>query len=301
MIDKQATINKTKSVLLFSMFFVVIIVLGYVLGSIFQFGVYFGVFFGFVFSLLSALFSYYYGDKLVLKISKAREVTRNEYPYLFETIEKLRKEAKIPMPKIHVMPGDQINAFATGRNPKNASISVTEGAMMKLNKEELEGVLAHELSHIKNFDIRFMVLTAVMVGTIVMLSHFFIRSFIFSGMNNRDRGNANALVLAIGFILAILSPIFANLIKLAISRRREYLADNSGVLLSKNPRGLANALRKIANDKNELKTANGATAHLFISNPFKKKNFFLGLVSTHPPLESRISKLEESIKRNEKL
>ncbi|MBI2671898.1 M48 family metallopeptidase [Candidatus Woesearchaeota archaeon] len=291
--NNQITSNKIKSVLLFLIFFVIITILGYIFGLVFNFG-YSGVVFGFIFSLLSALFSYYYGDKLVLRISGAREVTKNEYLSLFETIEKLRKEAKLPMPKIHVMPGNQINAFATGRNPQNASISVTEGALMKLNKEELEGVLAHEISHIKNFDIRLMVLTAVMVGTIVMLSHFFIRSFLFSGNRDRNNSSGQLIVLAIGFVLAILSPIFAQLIKLAISRRREYLADSSGVLLSKNPIGLANALKKISQDKDELKTANGAIAHLFISNPFKgKKNLLFSLFSTHPSLESRISKLEE--------
>ena len=188
------------------------------------------------------------------------------------------------------MNDSSINAFATGRNPKNASIAVTKGTLMKLNKEELEGVLAHELSHVKNLDIRFMVLVAVMVGTIVILSDFFLRSFMFT--NSGDRGkNTHIILIVIGFVLAILSPVFTEIIKLAISRKREYLADASGALLTKNPGGLANALRKIGNDHNQLKTATHATAHLFISNPFKKRNW-LSLFDTHPSLDSRVKKLE---------
>src|SRR3989344_3426840 len=171
MVYNQITINKRNSVLLFLLFFIILTSLGYIFGYIFEFG-YTGVVFGFIFALVSALISYYYGDKIVLNISRAREVKKKEYPFLVNTIEGLSLGYGIPMPRVYVMPGNQINAFATGRDPKNASISVTEGALDKLNKEELEGVLSHEISHIKNLDIRLMVLTAIMVGTIVMISDF---------------------------------------------------------------------------------------------------------------------------------
>jgi len=293
MVYNQITINKRNSVLLFLLFFIILTSLGYIFGYIFEFG-YTGVVFGFIFALVSALISYYYGDKLVLNISRAREVKKKEYPFLVNTIEGLSLGYGIPMPRVYVMPGNQINAFATGRDPKNASISVTEGALDKLNKEELEGVLSHEISHIKNLDIRLMVLTAIMVGTIVMISDFFLRSVFFTRQDDRGKGNIQIILFIIGIFLAILSPIFAQLIKLAISRKREYLADSSGALLTKNPKGLANALRKIMNDKDILRTANHATAHLFISNPFKsKKDLFTNLFSTHPPLNERIKKLED--------
>ena len=293
MVYNQITINKRNSVLLFLLFFIILTSLGYIFGYIFEFG-YTGVVFGFIFALVSALISYYYGDKLVLNISRAREVKKKEYPFLVNTIEGLSLGYGIPMPRVYVMPGNQINAFATGRDPKNASISVTEGALDKLNKEELEGVLSHEISHLKNLDIRLMVLTAIMVGTIVMISDFFLRSVFFTRQDDRGKGNIQIILFIIGIFLAILSPIFAQLIKLAISRKREYLADSSGALLTKNPKGLANALRKIMNDKDILRTANHATAHLFISNPFKsKKDLFTNLFSTHPPLNERIKKLED--------
>ncbi len=288
----QISANKRNSVLLFISFFIFLSILGYIFGAVSQFGAFFGIFLGLVFSLFSALFSYFYGDKLVLRISGAKEIKKEQNHMLFNLVESLSLGSGMPMPKLYIMNDQSINAFATGRNPKKASIAVTTGSLMKLNKEELEGVLAHEISHVKNLDIRFMVLVAVMVGTIVMLSDFFLRTFMFMG-SDRDSKNINIFLIAIGFVLAILSPIFAHLIKLAISRKREYLADASGALLTKNPGGLANALRKIGKDHNVLHTANHATAHLFISNPFKnKKSWFNDLFSTHPNLDSRIQKLE---------
>ena len=292
MVYSQIAVNKRNSVLLFIGFFILLIFLGYVFGYIFQFGTYFGIIFGFIFSLISALISYYLGDKIVLRVSRAKEIQKQNYPALFNIVEALSLGAGIPMPKLHVIEDNAINAFATGRDPKHASVAVTTGSLTKLNKEELEGVLAHELSHVKNLDIRFMVLVSVMVGTIVMLSDFFLRGFLFRNSDN-DNKNVNVIVLIIGFALAILSPLIAELIKLAISRKREYLADSSGALLTKNPKGLANALKKIGNDHNILQTANHATAPLFISNPFKNKKNWLNLFQTHPPIESRIQKLEE--------
>src|SRR3989344_612646 len=291
MVYTQIQVNKRNSILLFLGFFIIILILGTILDYIFNLG-YFGIFIGFIFSIFSDLFSYYYGDKIVLRLSGARLVTQKEYPVLFNLVEGLSLGTGIPMPKIHVIEDNAINAFATGRDPEHASIAVTKGSLLKLNKEELEGVLAHELSHIKNYDIRFMVLVSVMVGTIVMLSDLFLRGFMFRG-SDRDGKNPNVILLVLGIIFLILSPIFAKLIQLAISRKREYLADASGALLTKNPHGLANALKKIGNDHNILRTANNATAHLYISNPFKnKKQFFGNLFSSHPPLELRIKELE---------
>jgi len=290
MVYSQISVNKRNSVLLFLSFFVVLAVLGYVFGAVLQIGAYAGLLIALVFSTFSAFFSYFFGDKMVLRVSSAQKITKEQNPMLYNLVEGLSIGAGIPMPKLYLMNDSSINAFATGRNPKNASIAVTKGTLMKLNKEELEGVLAHELSHVKNLDIRFMVLVAVMVGTIVILSDFFLRSFMFT--NSGDRGkNTHIILIVIGFVLAILSPVFTEIIKLAISRKREYLADASGALLTKNPGGLANALRKIGNDHNQLKTATHATAHLFISNPFKKRNW-LSLFDTHPSLDSRVKKLE---------
>ncbi len=289
MVYNQISSNKRNSIILFLLFFVVLALLGYVFGLIFQVGAYTGVAFGLIFSLTSAMFSYFLGDKAVLKLSGAQEIKKEQNPKLYNLVEGLSIGTGIPMPRLYFIDDNSINAFATGRNPKHASIAVTKGALLRLNKEELEGVLAHELSHVKNLDIRFMVLVAVLVGTIVMLSDFFLRTFMFTSSD--DRKNTNFILLIVGFALALLSPIFTEIIKLAISRRREYLADASGALLTKNPRGLANALRKIGEDHSQLKTANHATAHLFISNPFKRKNW-LNLFSTHPPLEDRIRKLE---------
>ncbi len=292
MVYSQINANKRKSILLFGLFFIVIMILGYIFGYVSQFGAVFGLVFGFLFSLISALISYYFGDKIVLSTSGAKEINKNQYPVLFDIVENLSLGTGIPMPKIYVIHDNSINAFATGRDPNHASVAVTTGSLTKLNKEELEGVLAHEISHITNFDIRLMVLVSVMVGTIVMLSDFFLRSFMFR--DSEDRGKSNVIMIVIGIVLAILSPIFAELIKLAVSRSREYLADSSGALLTKNPKGLANALKKIANDHNVLRTANHATAHLFISNPFKnKKSWFNSLFSTHPDVNDRIKKLED--------
>lgn len=294
MVYSQITSNKRKSILLFCLFFIFIMVIATIFSKLAGIGTYFGAFLGFIFSLISALYSYYLGDKVVLKISKAREISKKESPILFNIIESLTLGTGLPMPRIYIMEDNSINAFATGRDPEHASIAVTTGALNRLNKEELEGVLAHEVSHIKNFDIRIMVLTSVLVGTIVMLSDLFLRGFLFTKSDRDEKGNINIIIIIIGFTLALLSPVFANLIKLAISRRREYLADMSGALLTKNPGGLANALKKISGDNNTLRTANHATAPLFISNPFKnKKSWFESLLSTHPPLKDRIKKLEQ--------
>ena len=193
------------------------------------------------------------------------------------------------MPKVYVVNDEAVNAFATGRDPKHAAVCVTSGILKKLNKAELEGVLAHELSHVKNFDIRLMSIVVVLVGLVTLLADFFMRSFLW-GNHGRERNDREtpAFLIVIGIVLAVLSPVIATLIQLAISRKRELLADSSGILLTRYPEGLASALEKIAQDKHILRTANNATAHLYIANPFKDKNWLSSLFNTHPPIEERI-------------
>lgn len=238
-------------------------------------------------SLFTSFWSYYFSDKVVLSLSRAKLASRNEYPVLFGVVEELAAKDNLPVPKVYVMDDPAPNAFATGRDPYHAAVCATTGILQKLNKAELEGVLAHELSHVKNFDIRLMSVVVILVGLITLLADFFMRSLWFRGNDNRDR-ETPAFFMVLGIILAVVSPIIATLIQLAISRKRELLADSSGVLLTRYPEGLAAALEKISADKNILRTANNATAHLYIANPFKHKDWISNLFNTHPPIEERI-------------
>ncbi len=249
--------------------------------------------FALILSGITSLGSYYYSDKLVLAISGATPIKKSDNPVLFNTIENLCIGSGIPMPKIYIINDPSPNAFATGRDPNHAVVAATTGILEKLNKVELEGVIAHELSHVRNFDTRLMAIVAVLVGFIVILANFFMRSLWFGGTRNNDREGSNFQVIFIllGIAFAILSPIAATLIQLAVSRKRELLADASGALLTRYPEGLASALEKIARDPKPLKTATNATAHLFIVNPFKNKEvkqWFSSLFDTHPPIEERI-------------
>lgn len=233
--------------------------------------------------------SYYFSDKIILGMSNAKEVQKKDHPQLFNIVENLCLGDGLPRPRIYIIDDSAPNAFATGRDPKHAVVCVTTGLLSKLNKGELEGVIAHELSHVKNYDIRLMAIVTILVGMVALLADFFMRSLWFRD-DREDRGN-NQIFLVIGIVLAILSPIIATLIQLAVSRRREFLADASGALLTRYPEGLASALEKIAKDKEPLEVANNATAHLYIANPFKDKdgkNWFAGLFNTHPPIEERI-------------
>jgi heat shock protein HtpX len=232
-------------------------------------------------------------------MSGAKEAQKPEHAYLINTVEGLSIAAGIPMPKVYVIEDTALNAFATGRDPKNSYVAVTSGLLKKLNRQELEGVLAHEISHIKNYDIRVMMLAAVMVGVTVLLSDFLLRSFLWGG-KDRDRENnqATLVLILIGFVLAILSPLIGEMMKLAISRKREFLADASAALITRHPKGLADALRKIKEDPDPLVDhANKATAHLYISTPFRKEgkkgSWLQSLFSTHPDINERIKKLEE--------
>ena len=289
--------NKIKSFFLILIFIVLIGVLGAVLG--FYYGnLYFGLIIAVIISLVYILISYRSGDKMILKMSGAKPVTKKEYPYLYHTVEGLAISAGIPTPKAYVIEDSALNAFATGRNPKNASITVTTGLLKIMNRQELEGVIAHEMSHIKNYDIRFMMLTAVLVGIVILLSDFLLRSFLWGGHgrrhSSRGGGQFAVILIAVGLILAILSPIIGELIKLSISRKREFMADANGAILTRYPPGLTSALRKISKDPDPLvDKANKSTAHLFISTPFRKKTGFIpNLFLTHPPIEERIKRLE---------
>ncbi|MFH1331773.1 MAG: zinc metalloprotease HtpX [archaeon] len=296
MIYEEIASNKRKSYFLLFVFIVLIVALGLVLGQYFFNNLYFGVILAVIVSVSYMLISYYAGDKMILAISGAKPVEKKDYPYLYNTVEGVSIAAGIPMPKIYVIDNTAINAFATGRDPKHASITVTKGAIQKLNRQELEGVIGHEMSHIKNFDIRLMMLTAVLIGITVLLSDILLRSFIFGGgrRDHRGGGNITVIFVLVGLVLAILAPLIAKLIQLAISRKREYLADADGALLTRYPKGLADALKKIKNDKEPLVgSANKATAHLYIANPLKNiKGTFNSLFSTHPPIDERIKRLE---------
>ena len=289
----QISKNKQLSYALFFVFFVIAFVLAFIISEGFGAG-YLGTGLILVFALVWMLFSYFLGDRAVLALNHAKEASKDEYAYLINTVEGLSIAAGVPKPKVYVIDDRAPNAFATGRDPEHASVAVTTGLLEIMDRQELEGVLAHELSHIKNYDIRYMMLVVVMIGLIGILSNTIVRMIWYGGGNRRDnRGNGNAAILVIGIVFAILAPIFAQMVRLAISRHREYLADASGALLTRYPPGLASALRKIGGANIPMKRANPDTAPLYIANPFRgKKQFFAGLFATHPPIEERIAKLE---------
>lgn len=242
-----------------------------------------------IISGLTTFFSYYHSDKAILALSGAKQIQETDDPKLFRSVQNLCIGSGLPMPKVYVIEDTAPNAFATGRDPNHSVVCVTSGLLQKLDRLELEGVLAHELSHIKNFDVRLQSIVVILVGFVTLLADLFMRN-LWLGNRKNDRGGSGGIVL-IGVVLAILSPIFAALIQLSISRKREYLADASGALLTRYPEGLASALEKISKDKEPLEVANNATAHLYIIDPFKGKSahaWFSGLFDTHPPVEERI-------------
>ncbi|MBI4457409.1 M48 family metallopeptidase, partial [Candidatus Uhrbacteria bacterium] len=243
-----------------------------------------------VYSLFSALVGYYTGDKVALFSSGARAVTAQEAPQLVRMVENLCITVGMPMPKIHVIDDSSINAFATGRDPEHASIAVTTGAMQKLENEELEGVLAHELSHVRNYDIRVMTVVIVLVGIVSIMADMIFRVSLRGG--RRRDNDASGPLLLFGLALMIFAPLVAELIKLAVSRKREFLADASGALITRFPEGLARALEKIERDGGRLQRASAATAHLYIANPFRA-GAFTALFSTHPPVKDRIEALRK--------
>ena len=252
------------------------------------------------FGVLSALGSYYRGDQLVLASSHAQEVTADKAPQLFNVVNEMAVAAGVPMPKVYIIDDPSPNAFATGRDPQHSSVAVTTGLLQKMNREELQGVLGHEMSHVRNYDIRFTLIVGVLVGSIALLAQLFLRyTFWFGGgrrSNNNDSGGGGGLAvlfLVIGVVMAILAPIFTALVQMAVSRQREYLADASSVELTRNPHGLESALAKLASDNEPLHSANGATQHLYIVNPLKKLGGGSALFSTHPPIVDRINRLRQ--------
>ena len=248
-----------------------------------------------IFAIASTWGSYYYSDKIVLKLNKARPATKEEDLKLVNILDSLVISAGLQeKPQLYVIEDAQPNAFATGRNPKHAVICVTTGLLEKLDYYELEGVIAHEMSHIKNYDILLSAVVSVMVGFVVILSDWFTRISFYGGRRGRDRdndNNGNAIVMLIGLIFLILAPIFGQLMQLAISRKREFLADATAIEFTRNPDGLISALEKISADPNELKVANKATENMYIANPFRNKKKSSDLWSTHPSTEARIEAL----------
>lgn len=290
----QVRQNKIKSVCIMFFFLVLITLLGLVIGAIYG-NIFIGAFFASIAAVIYLLITYFSGQAMILTMSGAHEVKKSQHPHLVHSVEGLAIAAGIPTPKIYMIDDTALNAFATGRSPKHAAITITTGLLQKLNREELEGVIAHEISHIKNYDIRFMMICVICVGIVVFLSDMILYSFWWGGGRNRDQNSTTLFLIAIGFVLALLAPLIGSLIQLAVSRRREYLADASGAVLTRYPQGLANALKKISNDPDPLVDhANRATAHLFISTPFqKKKSWTMNLFATHPPIQDRIKKLED--------
>lgn len=291
-IYSQISSNKTKTWFIIVLFVAFITTLVFIYGKASGYGLsYAGI--GLIISGIMGFASYYYSDKMILGMSKAKQIRKADNPQLFRIVENLCIGAGTPMPRIYIINDSAINAFATGRDPKHAVVCVTTGILERLNKIELEGVIAHELSHVRNYDIRLMAIVVILVGLVALLADFFMRSLWFNGERRErsDRGNAQGIFLMVGIILAVLSPLIATLIQLAVSRKREFLADASGALLTRYPEGLASALEKISKDKEPLEAANNATAHLYIANPFKLKMFghwFTNLFNTHPPIEERI-------------
>ncbi len=279
--------NKNKTWIIMLLFVLIITTMVYVFSKALGYGTGLAVI-ALIIASITSVGSFYYSDKLVLATTGAKEIKKEDFPKYYRTVENLCIASGLPMPKVYIMTDPSPNAFATGRDPKHAVVCATTGLLEMLNDSELEGVIAHELSHIKNYDIRVMGIIAILVGFVAIMSDLFIRASFFS---NSDDNKSNTLFLVLAIIFAILSPIAAALIQLSVSRKREYLADASGALLTRYPEGLASALEKLKNDKTAPKVASNAIAHLFIENPFdnkKVKNFFTGLFNTHPPLEERI-------------
>lgn len=247
---------------------------------------------------VTGLGSYFWGDKFVLSISGAKPASRKRDFDFYTVCENMAIAAGLPMPKLYVIEDTAVNAFATGRDPKHAVVCATRGLLTRLTRRELEGVIAHEISHIKNFDVRLMAVVAVLAGMVAFAADWFLRALWWGGRRGRDRNrdNLSAIYLVLGMVFALLTPLIATIMQLVVSRRREFLADASSALLTRNPDALADALLKIDKDKEVLEAATNATAHLFFVNPFKGKNFsawFANLFNTHPPIEERVRILRE--------
>ncbi len=287
--------NKRKTAMFIAAFLVMIIAIGFTFSQAYgEPGI---LYIAVGFSTLMSLLSYYFSDSITLAISGAKPVDRQSNQELYRLVENLSIAAGLPTPRIYIIEDTAINAFATGRNPQHAAVVFTTGILSRLNRQELEGVAAHELSHIGNYDIRLMTVVVVLVGIVTLLADWFLRFSFFGRRRNSENGGGQiqAIFMLVGLILAILSPLIATILQLAVSRNREYLADASAALLTRYPEGLASALEKISADREPLEAANKATAHLYIANPLKNQHggigMFAKLFSTHPPIEERIRRL----------
>ena len=288
--------NVRKTWMLMSVFFIIVIALGYIFAQIYGNP---NILYIFVFiSIIMNILSYWYSDKIALSLARAKPATREEYFDLYTTVENLAITAGLPKPRIYVIEDPSPNAFATGRDKNHSVVAVTTGLLSIMNKTELEGVLAHEMSHIGNKDMLLSTVAVVLVGFIAILSDMMRRMAFFGGRRNNDEGEGGAILMIVGIVLSILAPIAATLIQLAISRKREYLADASGALLTRYPEGLASALEKISQYGRPMQAQSTAIAHLYIANPTGSGKFAKkvgNLFSTHPPVENRIKRLRESL------
>ena len=293
---EQVDRNKRKSALIIAFFVAFIALVAWVLGEASGYGLSW-VGLALIFSGLVSFFSYYNSDKIILAISKARPASRKKDFKFYTVTENLCLATRLPLPKLYVIDDSAPNAFATGRDPGHAVVCATTGLIDKLDRTELEGVIAHELSHIKNYDIRVMSLVTVLVGLVTLLADWFLRATYWGRGRDNDRNQVKVVIFVVGVVLALLSPLIANLIKLAVSRRRELLADASAVKITRFPQGMARALEKISHDREPLEAANKATAHLYIANPLKNRHdsigWFAGLFNTHPPVSERIRALRQ--------
>ena len=292
----QAESNIKKTWLLMTAFLLFIIFLGWLFSYLLQNQIFLTI--AFIFAVFQSFFSYWYSDKIVLAITRAKPIEKPDNPELYRLVENLCIAAGLPLPKIYIIEEAQPNAFATGRDKNHAVLALTRGLLEKLERSELEGVIAHELSHVGNKDMLLQTIVVILVGVVAMLSNFFLRISFWSGARRRDsREESKGTILAIfGILAATLAPIAATLIQLAISRKREFLADASGALLTRYPEGLARALEKIAADSEPLRVASNATSHLYIVNPFRgkeKTSWLYRLFMTHPPVEERIKALRD--------
>jgi len=284
----QAESNVRKTWLYLAGFLILIIFLGWLIS--YFLGTYIILWFAVIYSVLMSFFSYWYSDKIVLAMSQAKPIEKKDNPELYRLVENLCITAGLALPKIYIIKQAQPNAFATGRNPEHAVIAVTQGLLDRLDRVELEGVIAHELSHIGNRDALLQTIVVILVGVVIIITDFFFRISFYGGRRNNRNNKAGAVMLLIALALAVLAPLFAALIRLAISRKREFLADATGVLLTRYPEGLAKALEKISQDPRPLRVANNSTAHLYFASPFRGKesqSWLTKLFMTHPPVEQR--------------
>lgn len=292
-IYSQINANKIRTYVLMAFFITFFAVVAWIFGEARGYGTaYVGI--AIVLASLTSVGSFFWGDQVILAMSGARQADRKRDFDFYTVAENLAISAGLPKPKLYVIDDTAMNAFATGRDPQHAIVVATSGILARLDRRELEGVIAHEMSHIKNFDIRLMLVVGVLVGSIAFLADWFLRSLWWGRRRDSEERSNNGIFMIVGLVLAIISPLLASVIQLAISRQREYLADANGAFLTRYPEGLARALEKLSQDREVLEAATNATAHLYITNPFKDKKFgawFSGLFDTHPPIEERIKRL----------